>query len=231
LRGVQQLDSAESIYRLVIRRLENDSSTIRQSLAAQYNNLGYVLRLKEDYSGSEEAYRKALAITTDALGPGHVSTMLVRQNLASVVELGGRLDDAVALARDQVAAAEAQWPEGYWRVGDTYLALGRALVRYGRPADALPEIRAGILSFEETIGADHEWTNAARADLGGALLLSGDALRGERVLTDALRALAIRDRLSPESRADLGRLAGVLEQDGHADLATPIRSLLAKNPS
>jgi serine/threonine-protein kinase len=197
LRGVQQLDSAESIYRLVIRRLENDSSTIRQSLAAQYNNLGYVLRLKEDYSGSEEAYRKALAITTDALGPGHVSTMLVRQNLASVVELGGRLDDAVALARDQVAAAEAQWPEGYWRVGDTYLALGRALVRYGRPADALPEILAGIRSFEQTIGADHEWTNAARADLGGALLLSGDALRGERVLTDALRALGRRSRCVP----------------------------------
>jgi serine/threonine-protein kinase len=232
LRGAQQLDSAETIYRLVIERMANDSSAMREHLAVHHNNLGYVLRLREDYSGAEVEYRKALEITTEVLGPGHLSTMLVRQNLARTLELVGRLDDAIAIAREQIAAAEARWPEGHWRVGDSYLGLGRAMVRNGRAADGVPLIEAGIRSFAETIGPNHEWTNAARADLGGALLLSGDAVRGERVLTDALSALAKLDgRLSPDARAYLGRLASVLEPGEHADLAAPIRSLLAKNPS
>lgn len=228
LRGAQRLDSAEAIYRLVIRRMEQDSSANRQDLAIHHNNLAYLLRVKGDYAGAEASYRTALAITTEVLGPGHISTLQVRQNLANAIELAGRFDDAIAIAREQIAASEAQWPQGHWRVGSAYMGLGRAMMRYGRPADGVPLIDAGIRSFAQTIGPDHEWTHVARADLGGALVLSGADSRGRPVLMGALSALARRDgRLSPDARSYLGRLATYLEKADHADLVASLRDLLA----
>jgi hypothetical protein len=154
--------------------------------------------------------------------------MLVRQNLARTLELVGRLDDAIAIAREQIAASEAQWPQGHWRVGTAYMGLGRAMVRNGRPADGVPMIEAGIRSYAATIGPDHEWTHVARADLGGALVLTGAVSRGQPVLMGALGALAKRDgRLSPDAHAYLDRLATYLEKTGHADLVGSLRDLLA----
>jgi serine/threonine-protein kinase len=227
LRSAQQFDSAEVLYREVIRRQELVATPDKFALALNYNNLGYLLRVREDFRGAEQSYRSALRLATEILEPGHATSLLVRQNLASVLELAGEIDEAFSVARDQIAAVQAEWPEGHWRVGVAHLSLGRGLMRHGRPAEALPALEAGVRSYVRTIGEKHDWTQVARADLSAGLLLAGRRAEGRTGLAQAVVALRPRRaELDSDSRFSLGRLATVLEQAGHGEAAVPIRALL-----
>ena len=226
LRAVQQFDSAEVLYREVIRR-QAQMTPPDPDLAANHNNLGYLLRVRGDYAGAEQSYREALRLATETLGAGHLSTLLMRQNLASALELGGKIDDALAVAREQIAAAESEWPQGHWRVGSAHLALGRALVRHGRSTEAIDPLESGVRVYSSTIGPRHDWTMVARADLAGALLIAGQGSSGRAGLVEALAVLrARRAQLDGDSRYFLGRIATVLEEAGYKTEAAPFRAVL-----
>ena len=225
LRGADRLDSAGAVYRSVIERLERDPSSNRHTLALQYNNLGFLLRTQSKYAGADSAYRAGLAVAEQALGRGHVATLLIRQNLASALELAGRLDEAHAVARDLIRATEEEWPEGHWRTGAAYLGLGRSLLRNGRPGEAVPFIESGVSAYAKARGSDAEATVIARLHLGAALLLSG---QGRQRFDDAMRPLRSRDELGADSRAFLTTLAGVLDEAGHDSIAEELRRLVTR---
>jgi eukaryotic-like serine/threonine-protein kinase len=228
LRGKQQLDAAEDIYREVLRRQQALSNPNPYDLAVSYNNLGYLLRLRGNLAEAEQAYRRALQIASDTLGEGHPATLRFRSNLLAVLELSEKLDEVVVLGREQIAAAEHEWPRGHWRVGDAYLALGRFLLRHDRAAEALEPLRAGVRSYVATLGAGHIWTAVAQADLGTALLLTGHAAEGNTRLDRAYAVLQKgRDHIGPDAHHDLERATNILEQSGLEDWAARFRQLLS----
>ena len=227
LRGKQRLDAAEIIYREVLRRQEALPAPNPYDLAVSYNNLGYLLRLRGNFAEAEPAYRRALQFASDTLGEGHPTTLTFRSNLLSVLELAGKVDEVVPLARDQIAAAEHQWPQGHWRVGGAYLALGRFLLRHDRAGEALEPLRAGVQSYVATLGAGHIWTAVAQTDLGTALLLSDHAAEGRTRLERAYAVLQKgRDHIGPDAHHDLERATNILEQSGLEDWAARFRPLL-----
>ncbi len=227
LRGANHLDSAEAVYRDVLRRQQQDGVPHPASVAVTYNNLGYLLKTRGDLAGAEEAYREAYRLARSVLGEGHPGTRTYGNNLASALELEGKLDEVVEIAHASIAAAEREWPRGHWRVGAAYAALGRFFLRHGRASEAIAPLGAAVRSYEATLGARHDWTLVAAVQLGTAQLVAGQRERGAALLDRALAALRQGQRtLDADSRLYLGRTATQLTASGHGDRAEALRALL-----
>ncbi|MFN2316064.1 MAG: protein kinase [Gemmatimonadales bacterium] len=227
LRGAKQLDSAEAVYREVLRRQEGEATVAPYARAMTHNNLGYLLRVKEDYAGAEQSYREALQLAGQSLSAGHPTMLMFRNNLAAVLDFAGKLDGVEALGREQIAAAEQEWPEGHWRVGSANSSLGRWFLRHGRAAESLPFLEAGVESYVATIGREHTWTAVAEADLGTALLISGQVGRGRARLARATTFLeSPRAQFDPDTRFSLGQTADLLESSGSPEQAARFRRVL-----
>jgi serine/threonine-protein kinase len=230
LRGANKLDSAEVIYREVLRRQLNTTGTPASALSLTHNNLGFLLRTGKRYAEAETAYREAHRLSKDALGGGHATTLMIGSNLASVLELQGKLDDVLEIGRANIAEVEAQWPGGHWRVGSAHAALGRFLLRHDRAAEALDALQAAVGSFAATLGPRHAWTAGAEVDLGTALVVLGRAAEGAPMLARAHAVfVALPADLTVDARLNLERAASVLEKHGHGEQARPFRALLGKS--
>lgn len=231
LRGLDSLDAAETVYREVLARQTALLGSDNQVVAVTRNNLGYLLRLKGDFTEAERQYREAVRIASARFGDGHPNTMMFKSNLAGTLLLQGRIDEVAAIGRERIAAAEAQWPDGHWRVGNAYSALGSVFVRFGRPAEGIAPLRKAIESYTSTIGPDHTWTSLAQTWLGTALLLTGRASEGNVMLRRKLSQLSEPDRslAQQDVRDSLDRVAQVLDDNRHPELAAAFRKLLEES--
>ena len=150
-----------------------------------------------------------------------------RGNLAGALEPLGKLDEVEALVREQIAAVEAQWPNGHWRVGTQYHVLGRFFARHGRFSDAVSPLRTAADIYARTLGPEHDWALTARSWQGLALLLAGNVRAADELMTPAYERLrSRRGSFNPDTRFSLTQLADVLEANGHAPRAAPYRRLL-----
>jgi tetratricopeptide (TPR) repeat protein len=161
------------------RLYEQAMPTIRASDNADYstqlNNYAYLLRTLGDYSGAEPLYREALEIITRLYGRGHPRASNVGNNLASVLHEQGKREEVVALLRENVAAANAQWPGGHWRVGAEHASLGRALLRYRRFDEAFIHLREAHDVYSRLLGESHLWTYFIEATLNAGYIANGQA--------------------------------------------------------
>ncbi len=227
LRGANRLDSAEVVYRLVLERQQRVPNPNAVKLATTHNNLGYLYRVRNDLPAAEQSYREALRLANAALGEGHNLTQTVMTNLLAALAAEGKDDDVERLSRQRIAAAERQWPDGSWRVGQLHLALGRFFLTRARPADAVAPLRAGLASYRSFLGPTHAWTAVAQADLGLALSQAGRKGESGRLLDQAYRII---DDLpgdpNPEMQGILRRLITALERGGDTSQAEHFRRLL-----
>ncbi len=117
--------------------------------ADHWNNLGFILAYRKDWSGAEEAFTRALEIAPDQAtavrnlerlsaqsGRPPAPMLLVLRDLATVTEAVGRRDSSdrtLALAAS-VVDREPKLLKGRFLYGSLLLARGRA-------ADAVPELK------------------------------------------------------------------------------------------
>ena len=161
------------------RLYEQAMPTIRASdntdYSTQLNNYAYLLRTRGNYSGAEPLYREALEIITRLYGRGHPRASNVANNLASVLHEQGKREEVVALLGENVAAANAQWPGGHWRVGAEHASLGRALLRYRRFDEAFIHLRQAQDVYSRLLGESHLWTYFIEATLAAGYIANGRA--------------------------------------------------------
>lgn len=169
LRAVGRLEEAKAAYQTAIR--------LAPTLAAPHGNLGAVL-LEEAHH--EEAH--ALLERAVTLEPSRSSFW---ENLAEVFEREDQYDAAVP-CRERVLALSSG------RQAGPHIALGRALRKDDRPADAENHFRQAVLLEPELPDA---WFH-----LGVLHEEQGDFLRAERCFREALR-------LQPEHDLARARLA------------------------
>ncbi len=133
-------------------------------------NRAAVLYRQDDFVGSVEAARRALAIREVALGRDALSSVSTRRNLASGLARLGRLDESLALDLE-VLDAFTQWfgPHDR-RVGSTLGDLGATSLFAARHADAAGYLRRAIAVFEARGSPDHENVLLARHNLAIALM-------------------------------------------------------------
>ena len=181
-RRVQEAyEEAARLYEEAIPKLRALNAG-RSELIVPINNHAFLLRTMGDYVEAEALYREALEISAEVYGRGHPGTLMVANNLASVLHEQDDADGVAAVLRDNVTAASAQWPDGHWRVGVAHASLGRALLRFRRWDEAFAALREAHEVYNRTIGADHLWTYFVEAALAAGYLASGQAERGQPYL-------------------------------------------------
>lgn len=231
LRVQEEFTEADALYREAIPEARASSDFSVADLATHLNNHGFLKRTLGDHEGARALYAEALELWEGPYGRGHPQSLLIAQNLASVLHLLDRPDEVVDLLRRSVSAAEAQWPEGHWRVGAAHLALGRALLRAGHAEDAKGPIRESVRSYTETLGPDHNWTYFATATYRVAQILTDEADEGHAALDSFIGVLSDTHRreggvLSPELLELVEPLVAVLRETGLTDYAERFEALL-----
>ena len=175
-RGQGRLQEAEALYAAAIPRARQDPSVDPLSLGGHLNNFGFALRTRGDLLGADTIYAEALEVLTAAVGRAHPVSLQTAANRAGTLQLLGRGDDAVAVLRENISAAEARWPEGHWRVGSAYRSYGSALLRNNRADASVEPLRNAARIYEEILGPDHPWTvYAALQHQIGLIAAAGDA--------------------------------------------------------
>jgi tetratricopeptide (TPR) repeat protein len=228
LRRAERLDSAERVYREILRRQQQLPEANRHDVARTHNNLGFLLRTRKDFAGAEASYRAAYEMLRPILGDAHPTVSIVVNNLAAALELLGKIEAAAALTLDRIRAAEREWPAGHWRIGAARAALGRLFLRHDRAAEAVPFLQGAVTSYEQTLGTEHGWTAVARTDLAVGLLLLGRTAAADAAFRQAEAALVRLGRnIDGEGQHSLGRAATMLEASGHDQRARRIRQILA----
>jgi serine/threonine-protein kinase len=219
--------------------------------ARAHQNLAMVLRDRGAMAQAEDHLRRGIAIERKALPPMHVNLAVSLDHLTLLLLYRGDLDQATGYAREMTTIREHLYQPGF--LGRTWSAHRTALLSHARgdPALAAERLAAVVASYARELGAGSHITAMARADLGWALLATGQVpaareqfdqaeamlarfaqgrhqRRSETLLGLALLALADGDR--PRAQALAGEalvLRGRDTQASHPALATACRLLQA----
>jgi tetratricopeptide (TPR) repeat protein len=208
LRGRGALDSAEALYVAVIPQLRALGDSGLRHLPQALNNLAYLRREKGDYSEAEQLYREASSLAGEwDSPPNHI---ILLSNLASVLELQGRYGETEDVLVEMIRIAEDHWPNGSWRVGASYAALGDFYLSRGDTLAAEPYHRRRVDIYTETLGAGHAWTGFAQAVLATCLTAMQRFNEAERLLLGAYATLretsGEQNSYTQDARARLARL-------------------------
>jgi serine/threonine-protein kinase len=222
LRGRGALDSAEALYGTVIPQLQALGDSGARHVPQALNNLAYLRREKGDYAEAERLYREALSYAQTWDSPPNQIILL--SNLASVLELQGRYAETEEVLSETIQVAEAHWPNGNWRVGAAYGALGDFFLARGDTATAEAHHRRRVEIYVETLGTGHAWTGFAQAVLATCLTARQRFDEAERLLLDAYATLretsGEQNSYTQDARARLVRL---YEAWGKPELAARFR--------
>jgi serine/threonine-protein kinase len=208
LRGRGALDSAEALYSSVIPQLRALGDSGVRHLPQSLNNLAYLRREKGDYAEAEQLYREAASLAGEWDSPPNQIILL--SNLASVLELQGRYAETKDVLVEAIQVAEEHWPNGNWRVGAAYGALGEFLLSRGDTVEAEAHHRRRVEVYVEALGAGHAWTAFAQAVLATCLTAMQRFDEAERLLLEAYATLretsGEQNSYTQDARARLARL-------------------------
>jgi eukaryotic-like serine/threonine-protein kinase len=169
----------------------------------------------EDYPAAEAAERRALATLEQAYGPENPKAIGALQDLAMLLSVQHRFDEArplyarVIVLREKVMGEDPDLSV----ILDNY---GAMLNAEGKHAEALPVLQRAVAMAEKGLGADHYAVGVEKMDLGDALAGTGRLDEG----------LALQRRAYQLLQRKLGETADL------ADAACKlVRTLLAAGPA
>ncbi len=193
----QKLDQAEITFRetLALRRQLYDGD--HPSVARSFGNLGVVLVDQANYADAEPLLREALAMKRRLLGDEHPSLAFTQHTLGQTREARGDTTDAEALFREALRLRRQALAEDHRHIATSALALGQLLLDRGDLTHAEPLIREAVVI--QCLKQADPWRLAeAESALGGLLLVAGDTIRAEAILTTSHQGLV--DGLGPNDR-------------------------------
>lgn len=174
-------------------------------------------------SSAVSYWRAMFDVARQALGPGHVQTVLMRDRLAAAYEEAGRLDEAITVYEQALADRERALGPGH---PDT-LTLCRSLARVyrsaGRAKDSIRLAERALTECEHVLGRGHPDTLSARGELGHAYLAAG---RPDEAITVFQHTLAAREQVfgpvHPDTLAIRASLAYAYRSVGDFKEAIPL---------
>ena len=162
--------------------------------APAYNNLAKVYHAQARYADAEPMYKRSLAIHEKALGPDHPDVALSLNNLASLYQKSGKVEDAVAHARKATSAILA------------HAAAEADATQQADRAGGLVEQRSGFfIRHVATLAAAARVGLAAEVELGR----EGFEIAQRAVHSSAASAL---QQLAARTAAGTGPLAALVRE-------------------
>jgi eukaryotic-like serine/threonine-protein kinase len=137
-------------------------------------NIALALLLLERPAEAKPWMEKALQAFSVAEGENTIGTAYFRAHYAYVLEALGRRDEAITMLEAALQQIEELAPpEGEYRLADTHLLLGRALLGAGRPGAAEPHMRHTVAFRRRVQPAGHPQRATAECHLARALAALG----------------------------------------------------------
>lgn len=192
-------------------------------------NLGTAHWRIKDLDAAEQQLRRAIAIFEAHPEYTHKDRLPHALNsLSGVLDEAGRVDEAVALAREALRIGERDLGPDHVKLGGTLNNLARALQHQGRPAEAEPLYHRAIAIVSAGLGPEHPAIGSLSFNLG-RLKRSQQQDRDAQAWLE--RSLSIRKASMPDSpnTADSLRELGLLLLDAsdHAQAEPLLREALA----
>ena len=131
--------------------------------------------------GAEEAYRMAVDLLTETLGPDSASVGIATGNYANFLYSQGRLEECLTMAERAVMITRAALGEDHPALATQLYNLAAAQQALGHLDDALSTSEACIALVERTLGVDHMESIEARGAVGYVLMDLADFERAEAV--------------------------------------------------
>ncbi len=215
-----RLEESEQAFRHAISAFKASYGADSYHVAHVLNELSSMLSDKDDFAGAEQALRESLDIRLRTVGADHRDTMIVRHNLLNVMEMQGRIVEALP-ERISLLETASKSPQLLPRdLGSYLLALGRDQRDVGQFDAAILHLRAAIDAFGESLGTDSPSAISAQRSLGQALLMAGRVIEAEVVLRHAIALQAAKTPVDPiRSAAADADLAQLLIETGRIDEA------------
>ena len=144
-------------------------------------------------------------------------------NLASLLQDQGQLEEAAPLYRRALAACErtlgAEHPHTLTSVNN----LASLLKAQGQLEEAAPLFRRALAARERTLGAEHPDTLVSMYNLASLLRKTGDLAQAETLARRSLQGYAARG-LRSDVEDGVGQLGAILRAQGKADEAAALRA-------
>ncbi len=227
------LAGAEPLFETVIEKRKRRFGELHSSVSEALVNLATLRDRQGDAAGAEALYRRALAIDRRLL-PGHPELAADLNNLAALLLRQNRLDEALALADEALAIAEAVYGVGEPPTAPFLHTLAKALRLAGELARAEPLARRALALAERALGPDHENVAIARVSLAHLEAGLGQNEHAEASFRAALevleRAFPAHDQRRVEATLGLASLlcATGRQTEGAAILRSALTTLSAR---
>lgn len=139
-------------------------------VAIAHLNLGGGLFNRGAYAEAEAHERRSLQIFEEQLGATHPDLAPTLNNLATIAEKMGRLDDAVRLCARAIAVRELSFGPNHPGIAISLTNLGVFQARSGDVAGAESSYRRAAQIFEVANGMDHPFLGSALSGLSRVLI-------------------------------------------------------------
>ncbi|MFM1814263.1 MAG: hypothetical protein RLZ98_958 [Pseudomonadota bacterium] len=184
------------------------------------NQYGLHLKARGDFLGAEPHYRRALQINEATFGESHPMVATALSNIAGVLQLTARQDEAEPLYRRAIAIDEAAYGADHPEVAIDLNNLAGLLRQTARTAEAEPLLRRSLEIFERTYGPEHPSVATNINNLAGLLWATGRADEAEPLYRRAIQIdVATYGDNHPEVATDINNLAGLLQEKGDFEAA------------
>ncbi|AKS41111.1 serine/threonine-protein kinase [Wenzhouxiangella marina] len=183
------------------------------NMAAAYRDLGM-------YERAEALYRESLALRIERFGADDLTPHRARHNLAQVLYLQGRLDEARPLMEEAWTARRAALDASHPDLLRSEILAQLIELAEASSAEGMESLRGLIGALADALSDDNFGVLLARAELGRALIQAGDLGAARNEIEDAQRRLV--ETLNPEHamalvlELDLARIEGLTGQAGLA---------------
>jgi tetratricopeptide (TPR) repeat protein len=194
LRGILHMDSgapeaAESdLWRANLEAIRSGHEQVQaRALVKELYVLGHELH---EFPAAERAASSATALIARIAADRSIAGEL-RNNVAVLRSDQGRLDEAIALHRENLEFRRRILPEGHMDIAMTLSNLAVDLQERGRLAEAEPLLRDATVALRTTLGPVHPWTLVARLNLALIRHEAGDTAEAQAILDEALPLLIV----------------------------------------
>lgn len=173
--GIGQLERSKQQIEQALAVAGSPNSHDERALNVQLRELlGSVQMEMGNYPEAEQTLREVLAESKRDLGESHISTLSIKERLASTLQDRSRLEDALAL-RKELDAQVANLPPEMIRVVLAQKGnYGILLQAMDRPAEAEKMYREAIETGARVLGGDHPDVIGSKLALGTLLRDRGD---------------------------------------------------------
>ncbi|MFN7814163.1 MAG: tetratricopeptide repeat protein [Planctomycetia bacterium] len=223
-------DEAAAFAAGVAGSVDGDAGRDRAELAALYRVLADIRLAVEDYSPAEEALRKALAIDSQADGPGGTAAAVDEAALGRVAAARGEFDPQAPAFTRAVERLTTAAADGDDRAAAGLREAAAALLDDGRHAAATALYQLAADADLRRLGEGHAEVAADRQGLGQCQVAAGDPQAAMPLLRQAARIFQM--TLGPSHPRTLGAvasLAAAAVAAGEVDEATGLARRLVSH--